>query len=122
MSKEKRDVTAHRSNEELLRRGKGGESEEFLSPSSCWLMVTLLWVALKKCISFGAEEVDKCWISNAVLPLHTLRFQALYSSLLSRFADHICLICARAALCNELQLLCSMTITCLVLNVLFQAA
>lgn len=52
----------------------------------------------------------------------TLHFQTLYSSLLSRFMGHVWLICARAVLCNEMQLLYNTTITCLVLNVLFQAA
>lgn len=69
MSKGKHGVITHRSNEEPLKRGKGREHKEFLLPYSCWLIVALLLVALKKCISFAREVVDKCCISNAVVLL-----------------------------------------------------
>lgn len=53
MSEGEHGVITHRSSEELLKRRKDKESkEEFLPPSSCWL-VTLSWGALEEGISFG---------------------------------------------------------------------
>lgn len=109
--------------EELLKRGKGKESkEEFCLPTAAdWL--------LHGCGSLYRSEfpLEEKWLKNAgfqMLCYHqgTLHFQTLYSSLLSKFVGHVWLMCARAVLCSELQLLCNTAIRCLVLNVLFQAA
>lgn len=75
---------------------------DFFYPTATGWFVTLLLIALlNKRTPFLKGVEDKCWISNATLPRrHTLHRQALGASLLSRFVNHIGLICAEAVLCN----------------------